>query len=75
MNKLYQLFKQYKYKLTLIYVFMLLTEISILAQPFLLGKGIDGLINNSYFWLVLFGTSYLISTFFNYKRMVYDTKV
>ena len=27
MNKLYQLFKQYKYKLTLIYVFMLLTEI------------------------------------------------
>jgi hypothetical protein len=75
MNKLYQLFKQYKYKLTIIYLFMLLTELSILSQPFLLGKSIDGLINNSYFWLMLFSTSYLVSTFFNYKRMVYDTKV
>ena len=75
MSKLYQLFKQYKYKLTLIYVFMLLTELSILAQPFLLGKSIDGLINSSYFWLVLLSTSYLVSIFFNYKRMVYDTKV
>ena len=54
---------------------MLLTELSILSQPFLLGKSIDGLINNSYFWLMLFSTSCLVSTFFNYKRMVYDTKV
>ena len=54
---------------------MLLTELSILSQPFLLGKSIDGLINSSYFWLSLLGASYLVSNFFNYKRMVYDTKV
>ena len=75
MSKLYQLFKQYKYKLSFIYLFMLLTELSILSQPFLLGKSIDGLINSSYFWLSLLGASYLVSNFFNYKRMVYDTKV
>ena len=54
---------------------MLLTELSILSQPFLLGKSIDGLIDHSYFWLLLLGVSYLVSIFFNYKRMVYDTKV
>ena len=75
MGKIYHIFKEYKYKLTVIYIFMLLTELSILSQPFLLGKSIDGLINDSYFWLLLLGTSYLISSFFNYKRMVYDTKV
>jgi hypothetical protein len=54
---------------------MLLTELSILLQPLLLGKSIDGLINGSYLWLILLATSYCLSNFFNYKRMVYDTKV
>jgi hypothetical protein len=54
---------------------MLLTEISILMQPFLLGKSIDGLILGGYHWLILFAISLLISTLFNYKRMIYDTKV
>lgn len=75
MNKIYHIFKEYKYKLTLIYVFMLLTELSIITQPFLLGKSIDGLISGTWIWVGLLGLSYLISNFFNYKRMVYDTKV
>ena len=54
---------------------MLLTELSTLSTPFLLGKSIDGLINGSYFWMILLGVSYFLSNFFNYKRMVYDTKV
>jgi hypothetical protein len=54
---------------------MLLTEVSILVQPFLLGRSIDGLILGGYEWLVFFAISLLISNLFNYKRMVYDTKV
>jgi hypothetical protein len=54
---------------------MLLTELSTLSTPFLLGKSIDGLIGGSYFWMVLLCISYFLSNFFNYKRMVYDTKV
>lgn len=54
---------------------MLITELSIMSQPFLLGKTIDGLINGSWFWIVLLFLSYLICNIFNYKRMVYDTKV
>ena len=75
MNKIILIFKQYKYQLSWIYLFMLLTELSTLSTPFLLGKSIDGLINGSYFWMILLGVSYFLSNFFNYKRMVYDTKV
>lgn len=75
MNKLIDIFKQYKIQLTWIYVFMLLTELSILATPFLLGKSIDGLISGNWYWITLLGISYFLSNFFNYKRMVYDTKV
>jgi ABC-type multidrug transport system fused ATPase/permease subunit len=75
MNKLVVIFKQYKHQLTWIYMFMILTELSILSTPFLLGKSIDGLMDNSWHWMVLLGISYFLSNFFNYKRMVYDTKV
>ena len=75
MNKIYTIFKEYKFKLLLIYLFMLITELSIISQPFLLGKSIDGLINGGWFWVVLLFLSYSISNIFNYKRMVYDTKV
>lgn len=75
MNKLVIIFKQYKHQLTWIYMFMVLTELSILSTPFLLGKSIDGLMNNNWYWMVLLGISYFLSNFFNYKRMVYDTKV
>ena len=75
MNKLIEIFKQYKCKLSWIYLFMLLAELSILLTPFLLGKSIDGLISGSWFWTILLGISYFLSNFFNYKRMVYDTKV
>jgi ABC-type multidrug transport system fused ATPase/permease subunit len=54
---------------------MLVTELSNLATPFLLGKSIDGLIDGTWFWLIFLGISYFTSNFFNYKRMVYDTKV
>ena len=75
MNKLITIFKQYKHQLSWIYVFMILTELSILSTPFLLGKSIDGLMNNNWYWMVLLGISYFLSNLFNYKRMVYDTKV
>ena len=54
---------------------MLLTELSIISQPFLLGKSIDGLLNGSWIWILFLGISYFLSNLFNYKRMVYDTKV
>jgi ABC-type multidrug transport system fused ATPase/permease subunit len=75
MKNLYNIFVEYKGKLSLIYLFMLLTELTIITQPMLLGKSIDGLLINNYNWLILLSVSYLASTFFMYRRMIYDTKV
>lgn len=75
MNKIYEIFKQHRRQLSFIYLFMLIAELSNLAIPFLLGKSIDGLMSGTWYWLVLLGVSYFLSAFFNYKRMVYDTKV
>ena len=75
MKKIYGIFKDYKYKLLLIYLFMLLTELSMIIQPYLLGRSIDGLIGGTWLWVILLFISYCISNLFNYKRMVYDTKV
>lgn len=54
---------------------MLLTELSMIIQPYLLGRSIDGLIGGTWLWVILLFISYCISNLFNYKRMVYDTKV
>jgi len=75
MKKIYNIFKEYKYKLLLIYFFMLITELSIIIQPYLLGRSIDGLLDGVWLWIILLFISYCISNIFNYKRMVYDTKV
>lgn len=75
MNKIYEIFKQYKRSLLFIYLFMLITELANLATPFLLGKSIDGLMNGVWYWTIFLGFSYFLSAFFNYKRMVYDTKI
>jgi len=75
MKKIYSIFKDYKYKLLLIYLFMLLTELSMIIQPYLLGRSIDGLIGGTWLWVILLFISYCISNLFDYKRMVYDTKV
>lgn len=54
---------------------MIISELSTLLVPFLLGRSIDGLISGSWIWLLFLGMSFFLQTFFNYKRMVYDTKV
>jgi hypothetical protein len=41
----------------------------------LLGNSIDGLMIDNWHWMVLLGICYFLSNFFNYRRMVYDTKV
>jgi hypothetical protein len=54
---------------------MFLVELLLLTQPYLLGKGIDGLIVGEYFWMGLLGLTYIVTDFFIYKRMVFDTKI
>lgn len=55
---------------------MLITELSMISQPFLLGKSIDELLKgDGWFWICLLAISYLVSDLFQYKRMIYDTRI
>lgn len=54
---------------------MAIFELSVMIQPWLLGKGIDGIMNSDYFYFALLALSYAICTLVAWKRMIYDTKV
>lgn len=75
MRRFLVLFTTYKKELSWIYLFMLLSELACLSTPFLLGKGIDGLISGNWYWTCLLALSYLVSVTFMYKNMIYDTKI
>lgn len=70
-----QILKKYKSQLLVLYTYMLASELCILAQPYLLGKAIDGLLHASYFYLYAFAISIFISHIFQLKRMIIDTKI
>jgi ABC-type multidrug transport system fused ATPase/permease subunit len=74
-TKLYNIFAKNKLKLSIIYLLMLVVELINLAQPYVLGKSIDGLIAGNIWWIVLLSTMYIASNLFNYKNMTYDTRV
>lgn len=75
MNYIYSILKENKCSLLLIYFYMLLTQLLYLAEPFVLGKTIDGLLKKEYNWLWCFLIIELLANVFMYKRMVFDTKI
>jgi hypothetical protein len=75
MTYIYNIFKQYKYSLLLIYLYMFIAQMLFLVEPYILGKMIDGLLNKEYFWLYCFIGIAAFENIFIYKRMVFDTKI
>ena len=74
-NKLYNIFAKNKLKLSIIYSLMLVVELINLAQPYVLGKSIDGLLGGNVWWIILLAAMYMLANLFNYKNMTYDTRV
>ena len=75
MSYIYNIFKQYKYSLMVIYLYMFIAQMLFLVEPYVLGKMIDGLLNGEYFWLYCFIGISTFGNIFIYKRMVFDTKI
>jgi hypothetical protein len=75
MNYVSQTIKKYRLSLLIIYIYIFIAQMIFLAEPFILGKMIDGLLAKDYFWLFVFIGIEIIAIFFTYKRMVFDTKV
>jgi len=75
MSYIFNVFKEFKLPLMLIYLYTLVAQLLFLVEPFLLGKAIDGVLAGSYIFLCILLFVYVIQNIFMYKRMVYDTKV
>lgn len=75
MNYIVAIIKQYKTSLLLIYFYVFVVQLIFLAEPYVLGKTIDGLLVKDYTWLCLFIGLLLAENLFTYKRMVFDTKI
>ncbi len=75
MSYIFNIFKEFKYQLLLIYFYIFFAQMLFLVEPYVLGKMIDGLLIREYKWLVLFFVVAILENIFFYKRMVFDTKV
>ena len=75
MKYIYNIAKEYKYSLLLIYLYMFIAQLLCLLEPYVLGKMIDGLIKKEYLWMFTFLGIVLIENLLIYRRMVYDTKI
>jgi len=75
MSYIHKTISKYKYSLGIIYLYIFIAQLIFLAEPFIIGKMIDGLLAKDYFWLFVFLIMELIANVFIYKRMVFDTKV
>ena len=67
--------EKYKKSLLLIYFYIFIAQSIFLIEPYVLGKSIDGLLKREYQWVGVFLFIELLSVFFIYKRMVFDTKI
>lgn len=75
MKYIYNIAKEYKYSLLLIYLYMFIAQLLCLLEPYVLGKMIDGLIKKEYLWMIAFLGIIIIENLLIYRRMVYDTKI
>jgi len=67
--------KRYKWKIALIYLYIIIGQALFLLEPYFLGKAIDGLLLKNYDFLWLLLATHLGENLFMYKRMVYDIRV
>lgn len=72
---IYIIIKKYRWRIALIYLYVLVAQGMFLLEPYLLGKAIDQLLSGAYTYLFLLLGVFLFENFFVYRRMVYDTTV
>ena len=75
MNHILSVLKRYKWKIAVIYIYIILAQGLFLLEPYFLGKAIDGLLVRDYTFLWLLFGAHFGENLFMYKRMVYDIKV
>lgn len=75
MKNIHTIIKRYKWKIALIYLYVIIAQGLYLVEPYVLGKTIDGLLVSNYTYIFILLGVFLAENFFMYRRMLYDTKV
>jgi len=75
MNNIREVFLRHKWSVARIYAYVLIAQSTLLVEPWLLGRAIDGLLVGAYTYMFLLLAAFLLESTFIYKRMVLDTKV
>jgi ABC-type multidrug transport system fused ATPase/permease subunit len=75
MKYVIEVLKKNRWRLLLIYTYILAGQILFLLEPFFLGKAIDGLLIGDYAYLFALFAAHTGENLFMYKRMVYDIRV
>lgn len=75
MKNITDIIKKYKWKILIIYAYVFFTQVFYLAEPYILGKAIDGVLVKEYKFIIILLGIFLAENLLMYKRMVYDTKV
>lgn len=75
MDNIREVFLRHKWSIIRIYAYVLITQVILLVEPWLLGQAIDGLLRGEYTFVGLLLAAFLFESSFIYKRMVLDTKV
>lgn len=75
MNNIREAFLRHKWSIIRIYSYVLISQLIILVEPWLLGRAIDGLLAGTYTYVCLLLSAFLLESTFIYKRMVLDTNV
>lgn len=66
---------RHKWKIAVIYFYIICGQILFLLEPYFLGKAIDGLLQRDYYYLYFLFGAHIGENLFMYKRMVYDIRV
>lgn len=66
---------KHKWKIGVIYVYIIIGQVLFLLEPYFLGKAIDGLLTKDYTYLFALFGAHIGENIFMYKRMVYDIRV
>ena len=74
-ENIFPILKQYRWKIALIYIYILAGQFLFLLEPYFLGKAIDGLLVQDYTYLFALFSAHIGENVFMYKRMVYDIRV
>jgi ABC-type bacteriocin/lantibiotic exporter with double-glycine peptidase domain len=66
---------KHRWKIAIIYVYIIIGQVLFLLEPYFLGKAIDGLLVKDYTYLFALFGAHVGENIFMYKRMVYDIRV